>query len=319
MSIGAERLLPWMSLRVGGYYRWTEPNESNLLNPNPRGTVVYPILGLDEPFGLAKAPGTATMFVRNESRATVAGGTLALVLAGADVVLTHERGGRADDQTQVPFLAIRSDIDSWRADAHESRLLVQRGLRGGVIATLIGSIQSLEGEGRRSDLAGLSFVGREGRRAVEIDLRTPAVRSWSAALVGGVVQSEQALRDFAAQLELESQVLTPFVSIEGARRVGRAAVALGVSAASMSPQSARLPSAIERGEQYQRLLAPAFAYHVAEATALGAWLTGTFPVRGATLVGSIRGEQASPRSSAPQRLQPGGERNAWSVSFGVRR
>jgi hypothetical protein len=320
-NVGIERVLPWLDLRVGGFFRWSEANESNLLRPNPGSTIAYPLRALDEPFGLQVVPGPGGgggRFVRTERRATAAGGTASAMLLGVDVVIVHEQGNLAEEETATPFNRIRLDLERWRAEGSETRLLAQRRIVRGVTATVVAAMESLDGRGRRAELDGIAYVGSHTRRAVEVDLRTATTGRWSAALLGGVVQNERALEDFVAELQLVSDVRTPFIGAEVGRRFGRAAVAAGVSMASMTPTRARIPAAAERGERYQLLIAPALAYEVAEATAMAGWLTTELPVRKVTLLGSVRGERASPRSVAAQRLQPGGERTGWSVVLGIR-
>jgi len=98
------------------------------------------------------------------------------------------------------------------------------------------------------------------QRDVELDLRTPALNGWSGAVILGATTVAQTRTDFAAQLEAISDVSTPFVSAEVARRMARHAVSLGASFASMSPSSARIPAAASAGAVYRRLLAPALGY-----------------------------------------------------------
>jgi len=93
--------------------------------------------------------------------------------------------------------------------------------------------------------------------------------------------------------------------------------ARGVSGASAVP-TGDVPQAEERGPYYQRFIAPAPAYEAADTRAMAGWLTVTSRLRGATLLGSIRAERASPATLAAQRLPPGGERTGWSVVLGVR-
>jgi hypothetical protein len=317
-AVGVERRLPWWSTRLGAYYRWTEPNETNILTARPRSTVIYPMLGLDEPFSLPVSPSTGSVFVRNERRSTARGLSLALRLLGADIVVTHERGQRADDQTQAPFTANRPDLERWRATGSESRAMVQRRLVRRITATLVGSLESLDGEGRRSELRGIAFAGTTTRRAVELDLRTPAANRWSGALILGATTLQQSRTDYAAQLDAYSDVTTPFLSAELSRRVARHALSLGASVASMAPGSARIPAAASRGAVYRRLLAPALGYEVAEASAAAAWLTAETAFRGTPLLLTLRGERTTPTSVVTSRLQPGGNRQLWSVGLAIR-
>ena len=75
VMVGIERTLPWYRARIGTYYRWSEPNETNVLNPAPLPTVIYAIQGYDEPFGIPVNSGSS-VFIRNDRRATAIGGTV---------------------------------------------------------------------------------------------------------------------------------------------------------------------------------------------------------------------------------------------------
>ncbi|MEP6780178.1 MAG: DUF6850 family outer membrane beta-barrel protein [Gemmatimonadaceae bacterium] len=317
-NLGVERTLPWLSLRVGAYYRWSEPNESNILNATPRATVEYSLAGLAEPFGIPINATSGASYTRIDRRATSTGGSLSARVLSADIVVTHEAGQRADDQTQAPLTANRIDTQRWRAKGSETRLEVQRRLVRTLTATVVGSYESLHGDGRRADLNGIAFTGANARRAIEVDVRTPAERAWSVAVNGGAVQLVDSLTDYVAQVGTKSDVVTRFAAAEVAHRFGRNALALGVSGASTSPRSASIPPALSRQPQYQRLIAPAVAYAVAEAGAYAGWLTMTVPFRTSLLMVTARAERTSPSSAVPSRLQPTGTRSAWSVGLGIR-
>jgi hypothetical protein len=316
-TVGVEHAFNWLDLRAGGFYRWSEANETNLLRPSPGTATRYPLRALDEPFGVELTP-LQSAFTRNERRTTGIGGTVAATVFDADMVLLYERGRRAEDETGNPFLRIRPDVERWRATGSEWRAMAQRTVRNRVTATLVVSAEASDGEGTRAEFDGVSYVGSNSRRAIEIDLRTPADRSWSVAVLGGVVQMEHALDDFVSQLEAATNVSTPFVGGEVGKRLGRGAIAAGVSYAQMTPTRAGLPAVAERGERYRLLIAPAWSYEVAEATAVAGWVTAQWRVSNTLLLGSVRAERASPRTVVASRLQPGGERSVFSVSLGVR-
>lgn len=317
-NVGVERTLPWLSLRVGAYYRWSEPNESNILSAAPRATVAYSLAGLAEPFGIPISAASGSSFTRIDRRATSTGGSLSARLLKADLVLTHEEGQRADDQTQAPLTANRSDTQRWRARGSETRLEVQRHLVHALSATVVGSYESLHGNGRRADLNGIAFTGTNARRALEVEVRTPTERRWSVAVSGGTVRQLDSLTDYVAQVGTKTDVLTIFTAAEVAHRFRRNALALGVSGATTSPRSSSIPSASMRQEQYQRLIAPAQAYSVAMASAYAGWFTATVPFRTSLLIVTARGERTSPNSIATARLQPSGQRSVWSLGVGIR-
>jgi hypothetical protein len=308
-------MLPWYGLRVGGYFRWSEPNETNLLDPAPLpGITVHAVQGYEEPFGFPLRNGSV-LLVRNERRATATGGTVEFTALATRVVLTHERGKRAEDQ-YTTFTFVRP-TDRWRASGSETRVQLQRMLGSKTRATVLGVSESLDGETMRRDLTGIVFSGSDVRRAVEGDVRIALGNRWSAALLGGATMMRSDRRDFVVSLPSHVDATTPFISGEIARRVGRFALAVGGSAASTSP-SGSVPNAAAQQGNYQRLIAPMLAYEVAEARAVAGWLSATTPLRVTTLLVSLRAEKTTPSSVNGARLQPGGERTGWNLSVGIR-
>lgn len=312
--VGAERALRWLGLRVGGYYRWSEPNETNVLNASPLPTIIYAVQGYDEPFGL-QVGSASPVFVRNDRRATALGGTLEFTALDARVVVTYEKGNHAEDQYRNITSRVRP-TDQWRATGNNSRMQLQRAFGSRVRATIVGSNESLDGTAVREDLKGIAFDGGDTKAAIEGDVRVQLSRAWSAALLGGATRLTSDRTDYVVSLHSRVQATTPFVGAELARHWKRAAFALGASAASTSP-SGTLPSTA-RQANYRRIIAPTLAYDAAEATAVAGWATSLLPIGGATFVASVRAERSAPTSAVAARLQPNGERTGWSVSVGLK-
>ena len=317
LSIGAERVLPWYGLRVGAYYRWSEPNESNILGATPLATRMYAVVGYDEPFGVKVDATTGSVFTRNNRHATAFGGTVEFTLLDARVVLTHEGANRTDNQTLAPFVS-SAPTDSWIATGSETRLEVQRLLGPRLRATLVGAMEKSSGAGRRTDLPGIAYRGSDSRSAFEGDLRATLGGGMSAALLGGVVMNEHTLDDYAAELSSKVKSASPFVAVEFARRFGGFAVAAGLSAAANTPLDSRVPATDSLGVNYQRVIAPDVAYQVAWGRAVAEWITVTGTVGGRKMIVALRSERAAPRSAAPLRMQPEGNRSVWSMAVGIR-
>ena len=309
---GVERTLPWFNARIGTYARWSEASETNVLNPSPLNTVIYAMKGYDEPPGIPVV--NATLFVRNDRRATALGGTFAFEVASTHVVVVHEQGDRADDQYRLITARVRP-TDSWRTTARESRIQVARLFGESVRAMLVAYDVSLDGRGTRDDLAGLAVDGSDGQQAVEADVRYTR-GAWRVGALGGLTRRTHDRRDFVAELSATIEQSTPFVSAEVARTLGGTWLGAGVSSAWTSPTAALPPAA--RGVNYQRLIAPELAYDAAEATAMAYWVNVRRAVRGHDVFAQLRLEQASPTTVAVARLQPGGERSRWQVSVGYR-
>lgn len=318
-NVGAERSFSWAGLRIGGFFRWSQPTETNILNPAPLpGITVYAIQGFEEPFGLP-LPAGRTLIVRNDRHATSTGGTLEATVFGARVVVVHEQSRRAEDQYTQITSRLRP-IDRWRATGHETRAQAQRVLGDRVRATLVGSHQSLAGEAVRKDLTGIAVRGAEERMAIEADMRMTLGTRWSTALVGGISNATSGQEDFVADLSIRRDATTPFVAGELARKLGigtQSAVAVGFSAAMVSP-SGSVPAIAGRGPNYLRLVAPALAYELANAHALSVWITTTAEVRGTVLFTNIRGERVAPSADAETRMQPNGDRGLLTLTIGWR-
>ncbi len=314
VMLGIERALPWFGLRVTGFYRWAEPNETNLLNSNPLSTFVYYVRGLDEPVGGRVDP-TIPVFIRVDKRATALGGSVDFTAFETHVVATYESGDRAEDSWNVTSQAVHP-IDTWRATGHEARVMLQREFGPRVRATIVGARESLTGQASRLDLNGIAVVGDDARSAIEADVRVTLTPLWSVAVTGGATRFESHRTDYVALIGTAVDAPIPFASGEVARRFGTAALAIGASTARTSPSGA-VPAAA-RDPVYQRMLAPAIAYEVAEARASAVWLSGSVPVRGAVAFVRVRAERTSPLSIVSKRLQPSGIRELWSVSFGIR-
>jgi hypothetical protein len=315
VTLGVERTLPWLAGRVGAYTRWQEPNESNILSARPLATEVYAVQAYDEPFGLPQTPLSPSLFARNDRRATAQGLTLDAAFAGVRVVLVHERGRRAEDQTLAPFAATRA-IDRWRAEGAETRFTVSRSLGSATQLLIIGSQETLDGSAVRADLTGTAITGSDTRHALEADVRWTLSR-WSAAARGGVVLTDHARRDFVAEVATSIQRTTPFVSAEVARQVRGVSILLGGSATNTGAKAGIPTDVAARGPEYRRLIAGDLAYEVADGIATAAWVGTRIPVGKVSLHASVRVEQSSARTEALERLQPTGERRVVSVVFGV--
>lgn len=315
VALGVERALPWFDLRVGGFYRWSEPNESNRLNPAPLSTLMYSVRGYDEPFGV---PVTALtpIFVRNASRASAVGGSLDATVVATRIIVTREHGNRRDEQTTAPFSRIRP-IERWRADGKVTTAQVQRRVRG-ISARVVALTSELDGDGERSDLDGIAFRGRDTRRVIEADVRTRIGERWQAALGGGLAEIRHQRTDFAADLRADIGTRRPFVTAELAREFNRVAIAVGASVSLQAALESQVPDPEEQGPTYNRLIAPGLAYEVAEARASAYWFTAAIPISRLHLVMGIRSERSSPRSVVANLRQPGGDRRTWAADFGVR-
>jgi len=313
-SLGIERTLPWAGLRVGAYHRWTEPTETNLLNPRPLATIVYAVQGLAEPSGIL-VTASDQIFVRQDRRATALGGTIEATVFGARMVVTHESGDRFDDEYRLITARVRP-TDSWRARASDTRVQLQRGFGAAWRSTLVAHRITINGSGVRSDLRGVAVRGGDEQLAVEADLRWQR-RGWQAGVLGGAMRRTYEREDFVAQASVRTERATPFASAEVARRWSTRAVAAGLSFATASPAGS-VPRAADQGPNYRRLIAPELAYELATARAWSAWITAEQRVLGTAAFAQARTERVSPQSLAPARLQPEGDRTRWSVSVGFR-
>lgn len=313
VNIGVERTLPWLDARVGTFYRWAEPTETDVLNPSPLPTIYYPLRGYDEPVAVP-VTSSSSVFSRIDSRATAAGATLELTAWDTRVAITHERGARAEDG----YFAVSQDrpTNRWRADGSETRVQLQRRIAERFRVTVVGASESLAGDAQRLDLTGVAYRGDYSRRAIEADVRMDHGQ-WSAAAQGGAVTLNRTGVDYAAELAADLDVLMPFVGGEVARHFTRGAVAAGASYAA-SAATGRIPVAAEAQENYQRLIAPALAYEAADTRAMAWWITSTFRVARTTLIGGVRFESTTSPTDQPQRLQPAGSRDAWTATLGVR-
>jgi len=104
--VAAERTLPWLQTRVGVVYRWTEPTETQILNPLPLATTFYPVQGLDEPSGIGLRDGS-TLFVRTPRRATARGATLSFVVRRRQrFTISSAANARTSSATYVGCVAI---------------------------------------------------------------------------------------------------------------------------------------------------------------------------------------------------------------------
>lgn len=309
---GAERTLPWANARVGVYSRWSEMSETNILNPSPLNTVIYTVQGFDEPQGIPVV--NATLFVRSDRRATSNGVTMSFNTHGTTVVAVYERGQRADDQYRL-ITARARPTDSWRADASETRVQLQRMFGSRLSTTVVAHHITMDGTGTRNDLSGLAISGSDAQSAIEADARL-TLGNWKVGVLGGLQRRSMDRQDFVAEITASVEKTVPFISAEVARQVGTFAMSAGASAATAAP-TASLPPA-DRGPNYQRLIAPDLAYDAAKASATAAWVTVQHPFRGQHLFARLRFDQASASSVLTERLQPGGDRHRWQLNAGYR-
>jgi hypothetical protein len=306
---GVERTLPWLNARVGAYARWSESAETNVLNPSPLNTSIYSVQGLDEPPGIQVV--NATLFVRNDRRATANGLTASLDLLGTAVVLVYERGERAEDQYRLITSRSRP-TDRWRTSASESRMQVQRAIGAHLRANVVAYHIGLDGTGSRADLNGVAVIDRHTQDAIEGEARY-AVNAWTAAAMGGFVRRTMDRQDYVAELRTTLQQHTPFVGAEVARRLSSIDVAAGASMAWWSPTAALPPA--DRGPNYRRLIAPTLSYEASQGSATAFWLAARYSLRGHVIRIQARSERAAPTTVLTSRLQPSGDRQRWQLQF----
>lgn len=311
-AIGVERVLPW-HVRVGAFYRWSEPTETHVLSPAPLPTVIYPLQGYDEAPGILVAG--SPYYVRVLRRATAVGGTIEAKLLGTTMVLTHERAQRAEDQFVQFTIAVRP-TDAWRSTGSETRLQLARVFDRGLRVMVVAHDVRFDSEARRSDLKGLAVLGNDGQQAIEVDVRQ-RWSQWTAGVTAGGVRRDFVRRDYVALLAPSLTVQNPFASAEVARRVGQTSVALGV-AYSMRAPIGSVPVPTKLGPNYRRLLAPELAYDAAESSAMALSLTGQRVIGRSTVFAQLRREQATATTVVEQRLQPAGARDRWLVTVGIR-
>ncbi len=316
LVVGVERVLPWAGVRVGGFHTWSEANETTVLNAAPLPTILYQLRGYDEPFGFLVTESTP-VFVRNDRRATVTGGTLEATVLGTRLVAVHERGRRAEDQYQNLVSRVRA-TERWRGGGSTTHLQASRPLGASARALLVGSRQVLTGTASRADLTGVAMDGQDELLALEGDLRASRGR-WSAGVLGGVQRRRHDRFDYVVARRTALAVVTPFLGGELARSAGRAAVAVGASRAPRRATGGSPPLPPRDQPTYRRLVQPELAYEAAQSQAVAGWLSARVPVADQLLVVSARAERATPREQVTARLQPSGERTAWSVGVGWQR
>ncbi|QJR34269.1 DUF6850 family outer membrane beta-barrel protein [Gemmatimonas groenlandica] len=315
--LGADRALPWLGLVVGAYYKWSEPNETNVLNAVPLPTIMYQLKGYDEPFGFIVTDANP-VFVRNDRQLRATGGTAQLTVLGTRLVVAHEQAQRAEDQYQN-FVSGNTPTDRWRATGSTSHLQLSRGVGRLLRATVVASRTKLTGVGTRSDLTGVAIDGGDEASSVEADVRASRGH-WMAALLGGFAQRSHARVDYVAERRTALDISTPFVGGEVARQLGRGGLALGASLATRAATGG-IPTipAPQVAPTYRRLLQPELAYEAAQSQAVAGWASVRVPVSSQLLVISARMERASPSTASPTRLQPVGDRTAWSLGVGWQR
>lgn len=96
-------------------------------------------------------------------------------------------------------------------------------------------------------------------------------------------------------------------------------MAVGASLALRSATGGIPPLPARDQPTYRRLLQPELAYEAAQSQAVAGWLSVRVPVADQLLVVSARAERTTPREQVTERLQPSGERTAWSVGVGWQR
>lgn len=315
--VGADRSLPWMGLAIGGYYKWSEPNETNVLNAVPMPTIMYQVQGYDEPFGFLVTESNP-VFVRNDRQLHATGATVQMSVAGARFVATYESSTRAENQYQNLVLANRP-TDRWRATGSTAHLQASRGFGTSVRATLVASRTALDGSATRADLTGIAFEGSDAQTALEADVRAAHGR-WVAGLLGGVSTRSHERVDYVVDRRASLDITTPFVGAEVARRFGQHAASIGGSLSSRSATGGipPIPTATV-APNYRRILQPELAYDAASSRAIAGWASLRVAVSSQILVLSARAERATPSSVVATRLQPTGERTIWSIGFGWQR
>jgi hypothetical protein len=311
--VGLAHGIPRLPITVGIHARWSEPVETQLLNPIPLPTAYYPVRGLDGPPALS-IRNSNSLFTRTLQRVQTRGASAQLHLGSIDATLVGERTKRADDQYFDPFTLVRA-TDQWRAEGTELRGAVQRAVGSRTTITALAAYATLSGEGRRADLRGLAVEGSDTRSAFEVR----AHHRWRGTLFlagGGAVRHETRRSDYVARSALAFVTTQPFGQFAMVRPVGPVELH-GAFTLAGNTATGTVPATPGSSANYQQLLAPGFAYSVATSRASGVSASAALPTTRARYVLSVRHDRAAPTVATNVRLIPQGNRRTTVLSFAV--
>jgi hypothetical protein len=270
-------------LQVGAHARYVDDvEEFSILALGANGTV-YQLLGLSEPLAIA-ITSSQPYYRRFERHASAFGGGASGRVLGATWAAFWQSERRRERQTS-DRAAVRQ-FDRWRADATTWGLIAEGRLpwvglvvRGGIRRT------TLDGTAGIATLEGVINERHEAALDVELSVRAGTADSlWLAGLVIGANRREQRQDDFLAQLSASVATWSPGVTVELARRLGRAtaiAAALGYAGRSAV---ATIPNPVGKGPGYQVYVAPDLGWSATQATARTVTVVVRQRVRAATSV-----------------------------------
>lgn len=300
-------------VRVGAHGRWQRSAHTLAIFSVAAPSRVYALEGYNDPVPIGL---NATLFQRRLVRETwaagggVGGGSvdgLAWAAFAQRERLTEER---FDPRTADP-LADGWEADAWTAGAAIRAPLLSRRL----LVAADARYTTLDGEARRGDLEGITFLADEEHLELSGEARLEVGRAWRIGARAGLVHEARTRRDALAEARSEIEGWAPSAGLEAAALLGRLAVGLGGAVAFESPDSS-IPDPTSLGPVYRRWIAPELAIETAEAWSRSLSATLRFRARETTAVW-LRGTWGAVSATDPPPDVPDGRRRMWAIALGV--
>lgn len=302
------------SVRIGAIGRWRQVTHTPTLFALRAEGRAYAPNGYEEPTAFNFFLGR---FERRLIRtAWAAGLALAGQTGGMEWVLYGQRESLSEDRFQNRV----NDplVDDWNADGWTLGLAGQLHPHPKLLLSLDGRYTTLDGGAQRGDLDFIHFVSDERRLRLDADARWSPSRAWQLALLVGTTFESRLRTDVIEEQFSDIQSWEPSIAAEVARQVSdRVAVSVAGAASWYGPTSS-LPDPTAIGPAYARWLAPELGLNATDATSWAGRATLRVRAGQSTHVW-IRGGygSTSPDEGPTFSDSPTGERNAWSLMFGV--
>lgn len=319
-TLGALRKVAGDALRVGVYGRGQGETDETILNPVEETGEVRILQGFAEP---RRIPLDRPRFRRLERRGGGIGVTMDGKVGGLRWVLFGDRSWKDETQTGEPLAEEDEEdiFDRWTTDRTRAGAALQHRF-GRFLFTGRAEGATLTGEARIPEVGETVFDADVWRVEGSGELRLlPGRSGWSVAAVLGYWRTERDRRDLLAGIGEDLTLVRTFGGLSVGRWLGdRVALSTGLALALHNAEGL-IPNADEQGERYRDLVAPELAYDGAEATAYRFRTTLMWRTGGrAALWARWDYATASPKSGsgAAHPIRPGGDRDRWGVTLGVR-
>jgi len=302
-------------IEIGLFGRWEQLVQTTYVTSRTADTRVYVLTGYFNPLPIDLNGG---IYHRHfERKAKGLGASLAGRIGRVKWAAYAQRNDLRERQSVL--LEDEPPTDEWDADGWTGGIAATAVLGDSLLlATLLGSYSSVNGQARRWDLDEVNFEAEESEWYVGGELRLLPYRGWTGAMRLGTSRQSRNRWDFLARTGSNLNSWMPAVSMEVARSLPwGVSVSLGVGYTQHAPWGS-VPTPSEMQPAYQNWIAPELSLYLNDASSVVGSITVLWSASTKLAIwarGSLASLSGNGGTPAPPML-PEGSRTRSSIEIG---